>query len=968
MRKTPLFGFNLFYHDEPIIAAEDIRPGASYTGPLQSDPQNTLNYNFKRMDFVLQSILDGTLSFTSFRTAGGHTPLSPGDVGVGGDLYVQGSLILNAESPLVLVRDHRPSPHYILDFADALVHAGFDGVRSVNLSVGGAAYAASDRLNPFTPDTNGIRFQGSGVYPLVYTVSSAQPLFNTQHSAQARLLLAFDSIPQGLTRIRLEASYDGNAYTVLGQFIDGLGNKSILLPSVTFAQAPKAIRVTLEGTNSTSTDFTLTRLSLLHAGTPALENFYLPRRGGQLWGDLQLPTSKLVFGSDTNLYRSAADTLKTDDAFEAASLAGGSLSVSGSSTFAGAVTFNQNVTTASGVTIDGVDLSAFKAAYDVHEHNGTDAPKVKSANVLAQPFDSVSFPNNNNPYSYNVQSYLDALQDQINDLVTGAATFDNLLVSNLNFTVGGSFTANGVTLNAGGLSLTGNAQVVQLTSTATTGTAPLVVSSTTKVENLNADLLDGYDSADFARKAENATISGSWTFDGAVTVNNTASMQVLQTKAGTTAGGNNHLQLWNGTLRWAVGLQGDESTGNAGSDFSIWRYTDAGVFLANALNINRSTGFGTFYGDWYATDGSNGVQLRKEGGIEILKSNTPYIDFKDSSSEDYDVRLVKRNGENTLEVVGNLWLDGAHFIELRQNSSHGLRMWSHTDDGRFIMAPVDDGGYQWDREFGYSTVTNQWYCETFFTVPGLDYGAPIKFHNGSAAQEIYVLKVRASTLWSTNNANDPGDGGLFADGRLITHGRAFLNRQFGNNNPMPAISLAIGDDDSGLHWGGDGVIQMYANNSVVGGWSGTGLYLNMPLYINGQRAWQTGTVTVDAYPQSGVSGGNQSSPYGVYIKNPGQTFQLFTGLHLNSIAGEGYIEVYFRRVPFKPVSTLTNIMVTTVNNSTTATDAVFQVASSIGTTDNGDGTFDVRFWLYRQRLTASDDSAGFHILLTGLYA
>jgi hypothetical protein len=55
-------------------------------------------------------------------------------------------------------------------------------------------------------------------------------------------------------------------------------------------------------------------------------------------------------------------------------------------------------------------------------------------------------------------------------------------------------------------------------STVTTGTAPLQISSTTKVTNLNADLLDGYDSGDFPRKAENATISGTWTFNSDLTI------------------------------------------------------------------------------------------------------------------------------------------------------------------------------------------------------------------------------------------------------------------------------------------------------------------------------------------------------------------------------------------------------------------------------------------------------------------
>lgn len=65
----------------------------------------------------------------------------------------------------------------------------------------------------------------------------------------------------------------------------------------------------------------------------------------------------------------------------------------------------------------------------------------------------------------------------------------------------------------GNITAVGTVQGTQLISTVATGTAPLTVASTTKVVNLNAELLDGYDSADFPRKAENAAITGNWTFD-----------------------------------------------------------------------------------------------------------------------------------------------------------------------------------------------------------------------------------------------------------------------------------------------------------------------------------------------------------------------------------------------------------------------------------------------------------------------
>ncbi len=53
---------------------------------------------------------------------------------------------------------------------------------------------------------------------------------------------------------------------------------------------------------------------------------------------------------------------------------------------------------------------------------------------------------------------------------------------------------------------------------------------------------------------------------------------------------------------------------------------------------------------------------------------------------------------------------------------------------------------------------------------------PIKFVNGSAAQEIYVRKIRASASWATNDANDPGDGGGFFSGNLIVNGSTTSSR------------------------------------------------------------------------------------------------------------------------------------------------------------------------------------------------
>lgn len=74
--------------------------------------------------------------------------------------------------------------------------------------------------------------------------------------------------------------------------------------------------------------------------------------------------------------------------------------------------------------------------------------------------------------------------------------------------------------------------------------------------------------------------------------------------------------------RWTAGATGEaESSGNAGTNFSIARYSDAGAFVAHALYINRATGSADFPGGINSTN--IGATTPSSGAFTTLSATTP---------------------------------------------------------------------------------------------------------------------------------------------------------------------------------------------------------------------------------------------------------------------------------------------------------------------------------------------------------
>ena len=62
---------------------------------------------------------------------------------------------------------------------------------------------------------------------------------------------------------------------------------------------------------------------------------------------------------------------------------------------------------------------------------------------------------------------------------------------------------------------------------------------------------------------------------------------------------------------------------------------------------------------------------------------------------------------------------------------------------------------------------------------------------------------------------------LTVAGYTYCNGRLYVDRGRFSTTAAPAISLAIGNTDTGFHWFSDGAVQIYSNSSAVGMWTGS---------------------------------------------------------------------------------------------------------------------------------------------------
>ena len=187
---------------------------------------------------------------------------------------------------------------------------------------------------------------------------------------------------------------------------------------------------------------------------------------------------------------------------------------------------------------------------------------------------------------------------------SGNVVTGNISATNANIT---AMTASGV-IDAGSLTATGNISTsTRLVSTLATGNAPLVVASTTKVDNLNADLLDGFNTAigntanTVAVRDSGGNITANFFIgngsaltglpSGTAIVNGTSNVNIAAANSNVTIGvaGTSNVVIVTAT---GVNVAGTLNTGTGniiGGNISVTSANVTGLTATGAANVNSLT-------------------------------------------------------------------------------------------------------------------------------------------------------------------------------------------------------------------------------------------------------------------------------------------------------------------------------------------------------------------------------------------
>lgn len=150
---------------------------------------------------------------------------------------------------------------------------------------------------------------------------------------------------------------------------------------------------------------------------------------------------------------------------------------------------------------------------------------------------------------------------------------------------------------------------------------------------------------------------------------------------------------------------------------------------------------------------------------------------------------------------------------------------------------VQPNGYTWNSNYSAPVKTSQDNSPVEKTFDQV-YWAPNNLRNTrtiwgqsfNGTQNVSGALSGATTITATGDITTSANIGgrsinagadLTVAGYTYCNGRLYVDRRRFSTTAAPAISLAIGNTDTGFHWFSDGAVQIYSNSSAVGMWTGS---------------------------------------------------------------------------------------------------------------------------------------------------
>ncbi len=422
-------------------------------------------------------------------------------------------------------------------------------------------------------------------------------------------------------------------------------------------------------------------------------------------------------------------------------------------TFAGSA-FSQSVTnnnaSASAIAING---------YDITQINGTNANNTNTNNGIN--FNAATNTNSNTINGINFAS------------ATGYTNF--LKTPSLIITSAGNITGAG-TIGSGAITSTGIISGTQLTSTVSTGTAPLIVTSTTNVANLNASFLNGAIFASpgpigstsastgafttltssgnttlatgintintFGSGSSSSNTIGAVSTPGALTLHGVTTLDNTLTISGsflTSLGGNLTVT---GTAWTATPTISGLITATSGLTANGLITANAGLTVAASQNLTMSSGAGVF-AQTYVNTTAGSAETKS-----ITNNNTGVGAVIVNG---YDITQVNANNTNNTNTNNGLNFNAA--TNTNSNTINGINFASATGYTNFLQTPslIITGAGAITGATGITSATGN----VAITAGALTLGGTTRITNAGVGTFI-TGSVIGSQTFTTNNITDSG--------------------------------------------------------------------------------------------------------------------------------------------------------------------------------------------------------------------